>query len=45
MRTVSYEGVIVPSLSKGAGYFLLNGLPGDLNWKTLSGQVVLDPAP
>jgi len=46
---VSFYGMLVPSLHRGAGYFLLNELPSAgttlTTSKFLSGQVVLDAAP
>jgi len=49
IRPVSFYGMLVPSLHRGAGYFLLNELPSAgttlTTSKFLSGQVVLDAAP
>jgi hypothetical protein len=49
LRTVNYEGVLVPSLGRGTGFFLLNQLPSGgktlLTSDLLSGLVVLDAAP
>ncbi len=45
MRTVSFEGLIVPSHTKGAGYFLLSELPTTSTLRCLSGNVVLDRVP
>ncbi len=49
LRPVTFQGLLVNSLGKGAGYFLLNQLPSAgktlLTSDILSGQVVLDAAP
>lgn len=49
LRDVKYEGLLVPSIARGAGFFLLNQLPSSgktlLTSDILSGLVVLDAAP